>query len=243
MQDRKEECFHFGREGERAYMAYSLRKNRTMIEVGALREKLGNNAPMIYLPEEYQGIDKLVSPDFLTVNAQAMLTGKFCPWTDQAFVWTAQNMWDYPFLWNEVKTKNGCTWSKILRCWQTGIDGYLLRHYRKVQLKTNIPVLLFFLQVDSTTVQKDIPKDAGCCPTGIYACPVMQKPDAAYSHRWGYGCSLEKAEMVYWSIDRLIYLAPLSEFRNVNTHPSKQDEQESLERAKTRSYYNPRGEM
>lgn len=208
MDDNRQECFQSGRDGERKYKDYSLLHGRTMIEVGALREKLGEGAPMIYLPKTYQGKDKLISPDFLTVNAQAMLKGQFCPWADKSFVWTAENLWDYPFLWNEVKTKQGCSWSRILHCWQTGVDGYQLRHYRKVQQVTNIPVIIFFLQVAMTTAQKDVPKSAGGCPTGIYACPVMQRPDATV---YPYGCSIEEARMVYWNINKLIHIAPLDD--------------------------------
>ena len=102
-----EECFHFGRDGEQKWMKYSRLQKRTLVEVGALRERLGEHAPMIYLPEMRQGKDSLISPDFLSINAQAMLDGIKPTWMNKNFVWTLDNMWEYPFLWNEVKSKNG----------------------------------------------------------------------------------------------------------------------------------------
>lgn len=220
MPDFSEESFHFGRDGERAYMDYSLKNNRIMVEVGALREKLGSGAPMIYLPKEYQGKEKLISPDFLTVNAQAMFSAAPASWRDAHFTWTAENMWKYPFLWNEVKSKRGCSWSKILKRWQTGIDGYQLLHYRRVQDTSNIPVILFFLQLDDATAQHDAPHWAGVCPTGIYACPVSQSPDMTHPQDKSTDVwkplPVERARMVYWNIDRLISIATSEEMMSIS---------------------------
>jgi hypothetical protein len=210
-----EESFHFGRDGEQKWMSYSLLKKRMLIEVGALREKLGDHAPSIYLPEKRQGSDRYVSPDFLSINAKAMLNETKPTWMDKGFVWTLENMWKYPFLWNEVKSKNGCTWSKKLRCWQTGIDGRHLRHYIQVQNETVIPVMLFFLQLSDTTAQADAPPYAGPCPVGIYACPVSKAPDMTWHPRYGLGCSIEHAYeregMVYWNTKDLLPIGSLED--------------------------------
>lgn len=246
MQDKQftEECFHFGRDGEQKWMKYSLLQKRTLVEVGALREKLGNGAPMIYLPEAFLGKDKLISPDFLSVNAEAMLKGQLSLWMDKKFIWTTENMWDYPFLWNEVKTKNGCTWSKMLKRWQTGVDGYQLRHYIKVQTKTNIPVILFFLQLSGKTAQLSVPPHAGPCPTGIYACPVSKAPDMTWHPWYGLGCSIEQAKMVYWNIDNLLHIGSLEDLPSVDKGPRQVNPQAPITEGMARAEqgYNHRGE-
>lgn len=246
-QKKKDECFQEGRDGERSYKAFSLLKGRTMIEVGALREKLGEGAPMIYLPKMCDGKDKLISPDFLTINTQTILTNWPCMEINKETVWTAQNLWDYPFLWNEVKTKQGCSWSRKYWCWQTGIDGYQLLHYRRVQKKTLIPVILFFLQVNDTTAQKNLPPGAGDCPKGIYACPVSWEPDATFRKArfrepYEYGCPVERADMVYWNIDRLIYVAPFEDIPRVSSRQvnSQVSSRGGIERAKQTKCYLPK---
>lgn len=250
MQDKQftEECFHFGRNGEQKWMKYSLLHKRTLVEVGALREKLGSGAPMIYLPEAFLGKDKLISPDFLSVNAEAMLKGQLPLWMNKNFVWTLENMWDCPFLWNEVKSKNGCTWSKKLKRWQTGIDGYQLMHYTKVQRTTNIPLILFFLQLSDKTAQDNAPQYAGDCPVGIYACPVSKAPDMTWHPRHGLNCPIEQAGewggMAYWNINNLLHIGTLEDLPTSGKPPRQTNPQAPITEgiARAEQGYNHRGE-
>ena len=107
--------------------------------------------------------------------------------------------------WIEAKTKSAFTWHRISRTWQTGID---LRHwhdYVKVDMLSNWPVWLMFLQRPG--VAKDTPPGM-VCPAGLFGNEVSRLVGSVHHEHEGHGPS----GMVYWTDDALKKLADISEF-------------------------------
>lgn len=109
--------------------------------------------------------------------------------------------------WIEAKHKTAFTWHRKSQRWVTGID---LRHYEDyliVDSCTPWPVWLLFLQRGGQA--KDSPAES---PSGLYGnrLDYLRQHESHRHDNWG------PSGMVYWSIDRLKLMAPLSDVVEVN---------------------------
>ena len=104
-----------------------------------------------------------------------------------------------PIVWAEVKAKDGFTWHRQTRSWQTGIDEYLFDHYVKVQGLTRHPVWLLFVQSGRAT--KDQPLDT-IQPVGVFV-GKLSALAKRIDHKHG--------AMVYWKADALTLWASLED--------------------------------
>lgn len=109
-------------------------------------------------------------------------------------------------LWIEAKHKTAFSWHRITARWVTGID---LRHYEdylRVDDSSPWPVWLLFLHRGGQA--KDSPANS---PSGLFGNTLahLRHNENHRSDKWG------RSGMVYWSIDNLKLLAPLSEFGGV----------------------------
>jgi hypothetical protein len=190
----------FGRNGEGLVRCFLMSKGRIIVEVGALGDKglYGHHAPSLYVPKG--GGYRLTAPDLLTIN----------PFVTPS-LWSRDNIWEFPFLWTEVKHKNTATfyrkWNNWEGRWQTGIDRRLYPHYCQIDKDTQIPVWLLFLQRNDGP--SNAPPGKPPCPTGLFGCPITQP----YSDDWKNDTYEKKGyqDMVYWGIEDLLQLATLEE--------------------------------
>lgn len=105
--------------------------------------------------------------------------------------------------WIEAKHKTAFSWHRVSGRWVTGID---LRHYEDychVDDNTPWPVWLMFLHRGGKA--KDSPDQS---PAGLFGnrLSTLRKRENHRSSKWG------ATGMVYWSIEVLHLLAPISDF-------------------------------
>lgn len=106
-------------------------------------------------------------------------------------------------LWVEAKHKTAFTYHRITRRMVTGIDLNHYKDYLLVDDQSPWPVWLLFLQ------QGGQAKDSPPSPAGLFG-NTLDALRVCENHRhqnWG------KSGMVYWAIENLRLLAPISEFR------------------------------
>ena len=111
-------------------------------------------------------------------------------------------------MWIEAKTKSACTFYRIGKCFETGIDLYHFNQYLEIQKTCPFPIYLTFLQKNGTA--KDTPKGMKG-PTGLFA-GKLTKLAQEYSHKTEkYG----KGGMIYWEpFKHLICMATLEEINS-----------------------------
>jgi len=113
------------------------------------------------------------------------------------FVFGSQNV-----LWVESKHKTAFSWHRLTNRWVTGIDVRHYEHYLRVESETPWHVWLMFLHEGGQA--KDSPPNS---PTGLFG-NALSKLAKCENHRhknWG------TMGMVYWAVDSLVNLAPLTE--------------------------------
>ena len=104
-------------------------------------------------------------------------------------------------LWIEAKHKAAFTWYRKTGEWVTGIDLHYYQQYLTIQNeRPEWPIWLVFLHMDGTA--KDTPPGKNS-PTGLFgnALSYLMRNE---HHRHGN-------HMVYWNVDALKFLAPLSD--------------------------------
>ena len=114
----------------------------------------------------------------------------------------------------EAKSKSTFTWHRITGQWTTGIDRKHYQHYLKVQERTQIPVWLLFLHMQSRTSEIDLQWSCpATCPVGLFGesltelknCINHECGSRALSSGWG------RSGMVYWAHKNLRLLADIEE--------------------------------
>ena len=107
-------------------------------------------------------------------------------------------------MWIEAKHKEAFSWYRIGKRWTTGIDRHHYREYLEVARIVKCPVWLLFLHRGGQA--KDSP---AVSPSGLYGNDLaylsVPKHISHESDRHG------RHGMIYWAIEHLRALAPLSE--------------------------------
>ena len=111
-------------------------------------------------------------------------------------------------LWIEAKHKAAFSWHRKTEEWVTGIDLHHYRQYLTIQEeRPEWPIWLLFLHHNGTA--KDTPTGK-ISPTGLSYLSTNE-----HHRHANYGSS----GMVYWSVDALKYLAPLSDLLTPKPKP------------------------
>ena len=104
-------------------------------------------------------------------------------------------------LWIEAKHKAAFTWYRKTGEWVTGIDLHYYQQYLSIQNeRPEWPIWLLFLHMDG--IAKDTPGGM-TSPTGLFG--------NALSYLHGNEHHRHENHMVYWNVDALKFLAPLSD--------------------------------
>ncbi|MBT3325492.1 MAG: hypothetical protein HN396_04490 [Gemmatimonadales bacterium] len=106
----------------------------------------------------------------------------------------------------EAKRKDESTWYRKGRRWETGIDVHYYDAYCEVEQETGHPVTLAFLHTQPEPSARDLSLGSPTsAPTGLYV-QKLHHLATSESHRHpgsGYGGE----GMVYWGLDRFLWLA------------------------------------
>jgi len=103
--------------------------------------------------------------------------------------------------WIEAKHKTAFSWHRMTSQWVTGIDRRHFSEYLQVAQQTPWPVWLVFLHIGGAA--KDSPTES---PAGLFGNDIRKLALSINHQHDGWGAS----GMVYWAIDSLILIAPLS---------------------------------
>lgn len=112
--------------------------------------------------------------------------------------------------WFEAKSKSTATFYRKKQRWQTGIDKRHYQDYVRVQEVSSCAVWLLFLQENNA--HNNAPDGVAPCPTGLFGCPITQH----WSDDGWYIRDGKRYDMVYWGIEELKLIAPLSDVLTAN---------------------------
>ena len=173
-----QEAFLWGRISENKIARFLCARGWAIQPVYEKETEERDKGPRVYMADGFERI----APDLLAFNASRAR-------------------------WVEAKAKTRCTWHKISRSWQTGIDVACYEDYQALAVGSPFSLWILFLHEHSIPRVQDL-KD-GCppeCPTGLFGANILNLPYHHMHPNWG------RRGMVYWKIDDLKPIATLDDF-------------------------------
>lgn len=190
-QEQFQEKLEQGRLGENWTLYYTCRTlHYVNLPVSKIKD-FEDKGPRIYIPNSLGGPPIYVPvPDTLCIHRH--------DWKDEQLALPSE-------FWLEAKFKSRCTFYRINKAWQSGIDMRSYKWYKKVEEFTGKPVWVFHLifpTSDQQAIAQGAPKEKRPAPHGLYTHPISLVP--AYDPD-------SNPKMIYWKIEKMRRLAKLSE--------------------------------
>jgi hypothetical protein len=190
-QEQFQEKLEQGRLGEGWTLYYTCRKlhyvNLPLAKIVDFEDK----GPRIYVPETDGKRPVYVPvPDTLCIHRHD---------------WGNEHLLLPPEFFLEAKLKSRCSYYRINKAWQSGIDMHSYKWYKKVEEFTGKPVWVFHLifpTSDQQAIAQGAPREKRPAPNGLYAHPISLVP--AYDPD-------RSPKMVYWKIEKMLRLCSVSE--------------------------------
>jgi hypothetical protein len=180
-----------GQQGEQWTLNYTCRTlHYVNVPLSKIKEK--DSGPRIYIPDT-DGLKPFLVP----------VPDTLCMFR---YDWRHKEQPILPSeFWLESKRKSKCSFYRINKAWQSGIDAWCRKNYLHVEKVTGKPVWIFHLifpTSEEAMNHQGVPPQNRPAPEGLYAHPV--------SLPLAYDPS-PYPRMVYWKIEDMLRLASVEE--------------------------------